>query len=146
MGSVLVVALIAGAVAVVLTTTSKRGEQSAGGPTDAVATLPARPPDVPASPRVVAPAGPGAPSKVKLTDRGDSVTVTWVDPSTAGTLPFAVSTRGEDGKYLPAVTVPAGRHSATVRGLDTKQNYCFIVTAIYSADTLAPAKPVCTTR
>ncbi|GAA1769105.1 protein kinase domain-containing protein [Luedemannella helvata] len=146
-GSVLMVALIAGAVAVVLTTTSKRGEQAAGGPTDAaVATLPALPTDVPASPRLVAPAGTGAPTKVKLTDRGTSVTVTWVDPSTAGTLPFAVSTRGDDGKYLPAVTVPAGRRSATVRGLDTKQNYCFIVTAIYSADTLAPAKPVCTTR
>ncbi|MFC7480811.1 fibronectin type III domain-containing protein [Luedemannella flava] len=148
MGSVLVVSLVAGAIAVGLVMNNRAPAAGTAEPTAADGSVSpgAQPTDLPASPQLVAPAGSGAPTNVRLTDNGDSVTVRWVDPTSAGTLPFAVSTRTRAGKYLPAVTVPAGRSSAVVHGLDPEQDYCFIVTAIYSADTLAPADPVCTAR
>jgi hypothetical protein len=145
-GSVLVSLLVV-VVAVGVVVANKEPKGGTAGSTGAPdASVAPRSTDATTSPRIVGPAGSGEPTNVKLTDNGDSVTVRWVDPTSAGTLPFVVSTRTRAGRYLPAVTVPAGRSRAVVRGLDPKQDYCFIVTAIYSADTLAPADPVCTAR
>jgi hypothetical protein len=147
-----VVALVAGVAAVVLVTRAhtpqpRTGTVATGQPDGSAAPGdPADPTDPPVSPQIVPPAGTGRPTNVTLRDDGASVTVTWVDPTGSGSVPFAVSTRTTAGKYLPAIAVAAGRHSTVVPGLDPKKDYCFIVTAIYSANTLAPAAPVCTHR
>jgi hypothetical protein len=86
-----------------------------------------------------------APSGLKLRDDGDTVTLTWTDPS-AGTVPFFVEV-GQAGTQLKLYgRLSPGETSYPVVGLNPKLDYCFSVVAVYSSTLLAPSSLVCTRR
>lgn len=85
------------------------------------------------------------PMNVKLTDEGAEIQVTWTDP-TQGTVSFIVS-MGHPGQLLQAAgKFGPGQTSYRARGLNPNLQYCFVVSAVYTADKIANADPVCTTR
>jgi hypothetical protein len=87
----------------------------------------------------------GAPTDVKLRDGGDSVTLSWSDPS-GGTVPFLVEA-GKAGVQLTRyAALPPGQSTYTVIGLNPKLDYCFTIVAVYGVDLVAPSNLVCTQR
>jgi hypothetical protein len=87
----------------------------------------------------------GAPTDVKLRDGGDSVTLTWTDPS-GGSVPFLVEA-GKAGVQLTRyAALPPGQSTYTVIGLNPKLDYCFTIVAVYGVDVVAPSNLVCTRR
>jgi hypothetical protein len=93
------------------------------------------------------PSGPplAAPGNVTIADHGGSVTLTWADLS-GGRTPFIVAGGRTDAPSQPFETVPAGRTTSTIYGLNDRYDYCFTVTAIYSTTATAPSPRVCTHR
>jgi hypothetical protein len=86
-----------------------------------------------------------APSDVKLRDDGNSITLTWTDPSD-GTVPFFVEV-GKPGAQLQLYnTLPRGETTYRVVGLNPRLDYCFSVIAVYGTDAVAPSNLVCTQR
>jgi hypothetical protein len=86
-----------------------------------------------------------APTNVRIKDEGGSVTLTWDDPG-AGRIPFIVS-GGRDGTVMTALdTVPAGRTTSTIYGLNEGFNYCFTVSAVWGSDKITPSIRTCTSR
>jgi hypothetical protein len=145
---VVVLGTIAGAVALVRGglgggPASPGSEVAASGPIAGSSSVPTA---VPTGTRFVSPDASGAPTRISLTDNETSVTLTWVDPSGDGTVLVAISVRTSDGTYLDPVKAEPGRTRARISRLDPDTNYCFVLTAIYSSDHLAPAAPVCTRR
>jgi hypothetical protein len=86
-----------------------------------------------------------APSRVALKDNGGSVTLTWLDP-TEGRTPFIVAGGRVGAPSQPFETVPAGRATSTIYGLNKHYDYCFTITAIYSTAVTASSSRVCTHR
>ncbi len=86
-----------------------------------------------------------APTGVALTDNGGSVALTWTDPG-AGLIPFIVAGGRIDATSAPLETVPAGRTTSTIYGLNDRYDYCFTVAAVWSADTIVPSMRTCTHR
>ena len=107
-------------------------------PSDAV---PTRPDPTTASASV----GPLPPTDVALRDEGGSVTLTWVDPS-GGRVPFIVAGGRVDTTPAPLETVPVGRTTSTIYGLNVRYDYCFTVAAVWSAEVIAPSIRACTHR
>ena len=94
-----------------------------------------------------APSGsaPAPPRDVRLRDSGDTVTLTWTDPS-GGTVPFFVEA-GPAGTQLRIIgQLRPGETTFPVAGLNPKLDYCFSVVAVYSANLVAPSDLVCTQR
>jgi hypothetical protein len=117
------------------------GPGAAGDPT-AGATSDAAPTGQPAT------TGPGdgrPPTDVVLRDEGGSVTLTWVDPS-GGRVSFIVAGGREDATAGLLETVPVGRTTSTIYGLNIRYDYCFTVAAVWSADVIAPSIRTCTNR
>jgi hypothetical protein len=85
------------------------------------------------------------PTGIRLTDHGGSVTLAWQDPA-AGQAPFIVAGGRRDALSSPLQTVPAGRTTVTIYGLNTGYDYCFTVAAVYSTDLIAPSMRTCTRR
>ncbi len=85
------------------------------------------------------------PAQVKLKDDGGSVTLTWLDPS-GGRVPFIVSFGRVGEAAGPEVSVPAGRTSQTIVGLNPRYNYCFTVAAVWAADMVMSSTQTCTNR
>jgi hypothetical protein len=86
-----------------------------------------------------------APSGLHLRDDGDTVTLTWTDPS-GGTVPFFVEV-GQAGAQLRLYgRLSPGETTYPVVGLNPKLDYCFSVVAVYSTTLLAPSSLVCTRR
>ncbi|MFC7483714.1 hypothetical protein ACFQX7_31990 [Luedemannella flava] len=85
------------------------------------------------------------PTRLKLTDEGTSVTITWQDPSD-GTVPFIVAGARSGEESHPMQSIPAGRTRSTIHGLNTRYDYCFTVAAVYSIDVVARSTQVCTHR
>jgi hypothetical protein len=85
------------------------------------------------------------PSNVKLVDGGGSVTLTWTDPS-GGTVPFIVAGGRIGAADAPYETVPPGRTTSTIYGLNDKFDYCFTVAAVWSSTNVERGERVCTTR
>jgi hypothetical protein len=88
---------------------------------------------------------PPAPTGLTLADKGGSITLTWIDPSD-GKVSFVVA-GGRVGTPSQALeSVPAGRTTFTVHGLNNKEDYCFTVAAVWSSDSIAPSIRTCTHR
>jgi hypothetical protein len=104
-------------------------------------------PSTPPSPTPTPSPTPAAapPADVALADTGGSVTLTWRDPS-AGRVPFLVTGGRVGTGARPLESVPAGRTRSIVYGLNSKFDYCFVVSAIYSASVIAPSIRICTHR
>jgi Tetratricopeptide repeat/Fibronectin type III domain len=118
------------------------GTHDSAAPPTAPNTAAAAASPVPPSPTV--PALP-PPADVRLTDNGESVTLTWSDPSN-GRVPFIVAGGRDDAGSSPFTTVDPGRTTATIYGLRTDTNYCFTVAAVWSADTIMTSPRTCTQR
>jgi hypothetical protein len=86
-----------------------------------------------------------APSGVNLVDGGGSVTVTWFDPS-GGRVPFIVAGGREDTPSSPLDSVPVGRTSSTIYGLNINFDYCFTVAAVWSSEVISTSVRACTHR
>ena len=86
-----------------------------------------------------------APSGLQLRDAGDTVTLTWTDPS-AGTVPFFVEVGQAGGQMRLYGRLSPGETTYPVVGLNPKLDYCFSVVAVYSTTLLAPSSLVCTRR
>jgi hypothetical protein len=118
------------------------GDPDAGaqtGPSPTTATDPATPS------ATTTPAGALPPTEVVLRDEGGSVTLTWADPS-GGRVPFIVIGGRADTTPGPLETVPVGRTTSTIYGLNVRYDYCFTVAAVWSADVIAPSIRTCTNR
>jgi len=103
-------------------------------------------PTASAATSTAAPVQTGAPpAQVTLDDRGGSVVISWRDP-TKGTVPFLVTGGRVDTAPQPLQTVAAGRTRSVIYGLNSSYNYCFTVTAVYSADMVASSPRACTHR
>jgi len=85
------------------------------------------------------------PTELKLADTGGSVTLTWRDP-TGGRVPFLLTGGRVGTGARPLESIPAGRTRSIVYGLNNKFDYCFVVSAIYSATLIAPSIRICTHR
>jgi hypothetical protein len=96
-------------------------------------------------PATTAPAGALPPTEVALRDEGGSVTLTWVDPSD-GRVPFIVTGGRVDATPGLLESVPVGRTTSTLYGLNVRYDYCFTVAAVWSADVIAPSIRTCTNR
>ncbi|MFD1371993.1 fibronectin type III domain-containing protein [Actinoplanes sichuanensis] len=103
----------------------------------------------PVTPVATASAGPqlgGAPpTRVKLTDRGASIDVSWRDPS-GGKAPFMITMAREGQQLKPVAQVGLGKTKTSVDGLNPKLQYCFAVVAVYTSDLYASSTQVCTER
>ncbi|MFU8849748.1 tetratricopeptide repeat protein [Micromonospora sp. SL1-18] len=89
---------------------------------------------------------PGAPpGQVRLTDRRDSIVLSWTYPAGAeGPVVVAGGRSGQEQHTF--LQLPAGTDSYTAYGLGRSTDYCFTVAVVWSTDTVARAAPVCTRR
>lgn len=102
----------------------------------------ATPPPAATTPGLPPPAGP---TRVTLRDARDSVTLSWTYPS--GSEGPVVIAGGRAGQALQAFQeLPAGSDTYVVYGLNEAADYCFRISVVYAANSVATAEPVCTTR
>jgi hypothetical protein len=92
--------------------------------------------------------GAGAPTDVRIqTDTGDSVTLTWTDP-TGGSQSYVAVRQKTAAEQAQTQSVPPGGATKTVTftGLHPDRNYCFTVLVLYSVSDVATSPPACTQR
>ncbi|PTA44212.1 tetratricopeptide repeat protein [Micromonospora sp. RP3T] len=142
-----VVALLLGTIAVIAGVSRVDGDRDtpaapSGGPPSS------GPP--PASARPTASARPAAspgtpPGRFALTDRRDSIVLSWTYPAGAEGPVVVAGGRAGQPQHTFA-TLPAGSGDYIAYGLDRTTDYCFTVALVWSTDTVARAAPVCTKR
>ncbi|MFE9690715.1 tetratricopeptide repeat protein [Micromonospora sp. NPDC005806] len=93
-----------------------------------------------------APASPGSPpGVVRLTDRRDSILLSWTYPAGAEG-PVVIAGGRSRAEQRTFQELPAGTDSYIAYGLSRSIDYCFTVAVVWSTDTVARAAPVCTRR
>ncbi|WP_374537122.1 tetratricopeptide repeat protein [Micromonospora aurantiaca (nom. illeg.)] len=98
---------------------------------------------VPSTPAAAKPGTP--PGRFTLTDRRDSIVLSWTYP--AGAEGPVVVAGGRSGQPQGTfATLPAGSADYIAYGLDRTTDYCFTVALVWSTDTVARTGPVCTKR
>ena len=107
--------------------------------TSAPATATAPPGAATRAPTPPPPAAPGTPpGRVTLVDAGDSVTLRWTYP--AGAEGPVVVSAGQATQPPRAIQeLPAGTASYVVYGLPPGTDYCFVVSVVYSTQTIGRA-------
>ncbi|MGN9776458.1 tetratricopeptide repeat protein [Micromonospora sp. H33] len=98
------------------------------------------------SPTPPAAATPGTPPEaVTLRDNRDNVALRWTYPA-GGEGPVVIS-GGRVGQPQTAfANLPAGSTDFVVYGLNRSTDYCFTVAVVWSTDTIARSKEICTDR
>jgi hypothetical protein len=86
-----------------------------------------------------------APGDVRIRVDGGSATLTWTDPS-EGTVAFIVAGAREGEAFKAIASVPAGRTTLVLYGLNIGYNYCFTVSAIWAPEVITPSIRTCTSR
>ncbi|MFI5837458.1 tetratricopeptide repeat protein [Micromonospora sp. NPDC051300] len=138
-----VVALLLGTIAVIAGVSGFDGDDPTA-PSGAASSRP------PASPRPSASAQPAAspgtpPGRFTLTDRRDSIVLSWTYPPGAeGPVVVAGGRAGQPQRTFE--TLPAGSADYIAYGLDRTTDYCFTVALVWSTDTVARTGPTCTKR
>jgi hypothetical protein len=85
------------------------------------------------------------PADVRLRDSGNTVEVSWQDP-TDGTVSFVVM-GGHPGEQLRVMgRLGPGQTEHKLDGLNSRLNYCFAVVAMYSTEKVSTSPQVCTSR
>jgi hypothetical protein len=98
------------------------------------------------SPATVAPTtATGAPTEVTIKDDGGSVVLTWADPSD-GTVAFVVSGARDGEAFTALESVPPGRTTSVIYGLNAGYNWCFTISAIWAPEVITPSIRTCTNR
>ena len=146
----LAILIAAGVIAVQLfgaARTRVEAGQPPDGPPTAGATTgpPTAGPTASGTPSATAPVPGLPPTGVSITDNGGSVTLIWLDPS-GGHVPFIVEGGRVGTQPKPIVTVPAGRATSTIYGLNERYDYCFTIAAVWSANLVQPSERTCTKR
>ncbi|WP_407940403.1 tetratricopeptide repeat protein [Micromonospora auratinigra] len=140
-----VVALLLGVVAVIAGVSRVDRSQRTAAPAGSAvpsASRPASPTGTPKPP----PAATGTPpGRVRLTDRRDSILLSWTYPSGAEGPVVIAGGRSRDTQHT-FQELPAGTDSYVAYGLSRTQDYCFTVAVVWSTDVVARAAPVCTRR
>ncbi|MEV0152513.1 tetratricopeptide repeat protein [Micromonospora sp. NPDC050686] len=138
-----VVVVLLGAAAVIAGVS--RFDASGDTPPPPPRTSPAAPSTAPAAtPRAAA--SPGTPpTKVTLRDRRDNIALDWTYPA-GGEGPVLISAARAGQQPNIIERLPAGTESFIVYGLDRVNDFCFTVAVVWSTDTVATARPVCTRR
>ncbi len=91
-----------------------------------------------------APAGPPAPTGLRLRDGGERVTLTWTNPpGTPGPVEVAAGRAGQQPR--PFQQLPAGSDSHVVFSLKADVDYCFTVSVLLP-DRVGTSAPICTDR
>lgn len=143
-----IVALLLGTIAVVAGV-SRVDRSTRGAPGAAPSTAGASPAGTPAGPTgtpTAAPASPGTPpGRVRLTDRRDSIVLSWTYPAGAEGPVVIAGGRSRDTQRT-FEELPAGTEGYIAYGLSRNQDYCFTIAVVWSTDTVARAAPVCTRR
>jgi hypothetical protein len=85
------------------------------------------------------------PASVTLVDNAGSVTLAWSDPSD-GKVPFIVAGGRTGTTSVPLETVPPGRTTSTIYGLNDRYDYCFTVAAVWSSEQIETSMRTCTRR
>ncbi|MDM4718228.1 tetratricopeptide repeat protein [Micromonospora sp. WMMA1363] len=98
------------------------------------------------TPATTVAASPGTPpGALILRDGSDNVTLRWTYPA-GGEGPVVIS-GGRAGQQQTAfANLPAGTTDFVVYGLNRSTDYCFTVAVVWSTDTIARSKQVCTDR
>jgi Tetratricopeptide repeat len=87
----------------------------------------------------------GPATNLTLSDKGDSITLRWTDPS-GGSAGFAVK-MGASKDTMKLVTGNLGaKPTFTITGLNAKFSYCFSVVTIYSGAEIYESASVCAVR
>ncbi|MFI7307012.1 tetratricopeptide repeat protein [Micromonospora aurantiaca] len=136
------VALLLGTIAVIAGVS--RVDDGRGTPPPASSAPPAT--SAAPAPSTPAAAKPGTPpGKLTLTDRRDSIVLSWTYPAGAeGPVVVAGGRAGQpQGTFA---TLPAGSADYIAYGLDRTTDYCFTVALVWSTDSVARTGPVCTKR
>ncbi|MEU1686448.1 tetratricopeptide repeat protein [Micromonospora sp. NPDC005707] len=139
-----VVALLLGVIAVIAGVSRVDDRRDTPGPAPTGSASSAGPT---AGPSSAAPAAsPGTPpGRLTLTDRRDSIVLSWTYPAGAeGPVVVAGGRSGQPQRTF--LTLPAGSVDYIAYGLDRTTDYCFTVAVAWSTDTVARTGPVCTKR
>ncbi len=141
-----IVALLLGTIAVVAGVSRVGRSRNAPAPAPTTGAPPSGTPAAPTGTPKAAPASPGAPpGRVRLTDRRDSIVLSWTYPAGAEGPVVIAGGRSRDTQHT-FQELPAGTDSYIAYGLSRTQDYCFTVAVVWSTDTVARAAPVCTRR
>ncbi|MCZ7438856.1 tetratricopeptide repeat protein [Micromonospora sp. WMMC241] len=141
-----VVALLLGTIAVIAGVSRvDGGRDTPAAPSGAASSKPppasARP--TPSGPPAASPGTP--PGRFTLTDRRDSIVLSWTYPPGAeGPVVVAGGRAGQPQRTFE--TLPAGSADYIAYGLDRTTDYCFTVALVWSTDTVARTGPTCTKR
>ncbi|MEV0005748.1 tetratricopeptide repeat protein [Micromonospora sp. NPDC050980] len=141
-----VVALLLGTIAVIAGVSRvDDGRDTPAAPSGAAS---GKPPPASARPTPSGPpaASPGTPpGRFTLTDRRDSIVLSWTYPPGAeGPVVVAGGRAGQPQRTFE--TLPAGSADYIAYGLDRTTDYCFTVALVWSTDTVARTGPTCTKR
>ncbi|WP_174535350.1 tetratricopeptide repeat protein [Micromonospora chalcea] len=142
-----VVALLLGTIAVIAGVSRVDDRRDTPPPATGAPASSAPPPTsagpAPSTPAAAKPGTP--PGSFTLTDRRDSIVLSWTYPPGAeGPVVVAGGRAGQpQGTFA---TLPAGSADYIAYGLDRTTDYCFTVALVWSTDTVARTGPVCTTR
>ncbi|MEU5720212.1 tetratricopeptide repeat protein [Micromonospora sp. NPDC047738] len=139
-----IVVLLIGAIAVVAGVSRLDRSREAPGPSPTTGHAATGTPS--GTPNAAPAASPGTPpQQVRLTDRRDSILLSWTYPAGAeGPLVVAGGRTGQPQHTF--LELPAGTDSYIAYGLDRSTDYCFTVALVWSTDTVARAPSVCTRR
>ena len=146
---VIAAALLAGLVVAGAAVLPRLGDDDPDGagtaaPTAAAASATTAAPAAPAAtPTSAAPAAP--PTDIALRDNRDSVTLEWRYPAgSEGPVLISGGRAGQDQRAFQQL--PAGTGNYVVYGLNEGADYCFTVAVVYSVESVASSKSVCTKR
>lgn len=104
----------------------------------------AAPPAASSSPTASPTAQVGPVTGVRLSDGGESITLSWLSPPDSVPVVVSGAPAGEQSRVFAAL--PPGSTSYTAHGLDPELDYCFTVVAVYSTEVFAPSQLACTQR
>ncbi|MFE9654896.1 tetratricopeptide repeat protein [Micromonospora sp. NPDC006431] len=139
-----IVVLLIGAIAVVAGVSRLDRSRETPGPSPTTGRAATGTPS--GTPNAAPAASPGTPpQQVRLTDRRDSILLSWTYPAGAeGPVVVAGGRTGQPQHTF--LELPAGTDSYIAYGLNRSTDYCFTVALVWSTDTVARAPSVCTRR
>jgi hypothetical protein len=92
------------------------------------------------------PTGPsGAATNLALLDRGDRITLSWIDPSNGQAQPVVAGSRENEAPRQMARPAK-GATETTLLSLNKNYEYCFTILLYYSVDDIRQSEQVCTNR
>jgi hypothetical protein len=99
----------------------------------------------PTNPPGDTPGAAGSASDVKLDDKGDSVILSWADPSSGKARQVIWGNREDQAKGVLGYP-ETGATTYTLYSLNRNYEYCFVIVLVYPPDDIRQSEQVCTKR